>query len=120
MTRSSAYRACPPPTELEAQFLLLLRTQAPGLSPPIREYRFDAAEKPRRWRFDFAWVAHRVAVEIEGRGHQKENRYASDIEKYNAAAIQGWLVLRITRRELDDLSAVALVEQALASRERGA
>jgi hypothetical protein len=37
--------------------------RAVGLPVPIREHRFAP---PRRWRFDYAWPAHRLALEIEG------------------------------------------------------
>ena len=59
-----------------------------------REYQFDAQ---RKWRFDFAWPDKMVAVEIEGRGrHQSVKGFADDIEKYNAAELAGWTVLRFT------------------------
>jgi hypothetical protein len=60
---------------------------------PEREHRFDTGG--RRWRFDFAWPAVKLAVEIEGRGrHQSVVGYRADCEKYNAAVAQGWRVMR--------------------------
>lgn len=57
-----------------------------------REYRFHPV---RRWRFDFAWPAEKLAVEIEGRGrHQTFVGFRNDCEKYNAALQLGWRVLR--------------------------
>ena len=96
-------------SELEAKFLLQLRCTE--LPEPEREYRFHP---PRRFRFDFAWVAQKIAVAIEGFGHHKLNRYGRDIEKYNLAALDGWCVIRVRRDELDDLSGIAMVEEALA------
>jgi very-short-patch-repair endonuclease len=59
---------------------------------PEREYRFHPT---RRWRFDFAWPAEKLAVEIEGRGrHQTFIGFRNDCEKYNAALLLGWRVLR--------------------------
>jgi very-short-patch-repair endonuclease len=68
------------------------------------EYRFDEPpagtdEAPRKWRFDFAWPAYKVAVAVEGgtwvRGsHVRGKRFAKDCEKYNSAALAGWIVLR--------------------------
>lgn len=58
-----------------------------------REFRFYAS---RRWRFDFCHKPTMVAVEIEGFGHNKMNRYTSDIDKYNQAAIDGWKLYRLT------------------------
>jgi len=63
-----------------------------------REYRFNSA---RRWRFDFALVDHKIAVEVEGATwaagrHTRGAGYAKDCEKYNSAACLGWTVLRYT------------------------
>jgi hypothetical protein len=46
-----------------AERLLPLCLRAAGLPEPIREYRFAPS---RRWRFDFAWPAAMLAVEVEG------------------------------------------------------
>jgi len=53
----------------------------------------------RKWRFDFAWPAIMLAVEIEGGiyqggGHTTLSGYTKDCEKYNRAAMDGWTVLR--------------------------
>jgi very-short-patch-repair endonuclease len=69
---------------------------------PMREYRFHPE---RRWRFDFAWPDHFIAVEVEGLTplggrHQRMAGFRSDLEKYNAAAMLGWLVLRFTDLEI--------------------
>lgn len=63
-----------------------------------REYRFHPV---RRWRFDFAVPAWKVAIEYEGlnsekSGHTTLNGYTSDTEKYNAATSLGWRVIRFT------------------------
>jgi len=49
---------------LEVAFMQAWRANVDADTPrPKREYRFH----PRRlWRFDFAWEAHRLAVELEG------------------------------------------------------
>ena len=62
------------------------------------EVRFDSS---RRWRFDYASEARRIAIEIEGgvysRGrHTRPTGFLNDIEKYNSATLQGWRVLRCT------------------------
>jgi len=44
---------------LEAE--LALQIKALGLPEPVREYR---AIKGRKFRFDFAWLEHRLLVEI--------------------------------------------------------
>lgn len=64
----------------------------PNAQMPVREYRFH---ETRRWRFDFAWPSHMVAVEIDGRGrHQTVDGVRKDCEKHNTATLRGWRVLR--------------------------
>lgn len=61
---------------------------------PKRELVFHHT---RKWRFDFAFPEQMIAIEIEGRGrHQSFGGFDKDCEKYNAAAKQGWRVLRYT------------------------
>lgn len=66
----------------------------------VEEYRFH---KTRRWRFDFAIPERKIAIEYEGI-HSKKSRhttvtgYTKDAEKYNAAAKEGWTVLRYTAK----------------------
>lgn len=68
------------------------------------EYQFD--KNGRRWRFDYCWRRLRVAVEIEGGTFGKFSRHShgpsmwKDCDKYNAAAIQGWTVVRLTNHHL--------------------
>lgn len=83
--------------------------------PAALEHRFAP---PRRWRFDYAWIESRVALEIEGGLWQygRHNRPASmikDMEKYNEAAILGWCVIRVTPDQLKRGIALTLVERAL-------
>ena len=101
------------PSELEAVFQLQLMTR--GIAGWKREYRFHPT---RRWRFDFAWRVEGVAVEIEGGTyvhgrHTRGEGFAQDCEKYNAAAILGWKVLRFTEEEVNDWSAIETLQQAL-------
>lgn len=88
---------------------------AVGLPPPIREYRFAP---PRRWRFDYCWPDRRIALEIEGGTwnggrHVRGKGYERDCQKYNAATLAGWTVLRVTTPMVRDGRALALLEQAL-------
>lgn len=83
---------------LEQAFIFYWTVLAPDAPEPETEYRFD---NTRRWRFDFAFVDSKVAVEIEGgiftQGrHNRAAGYAADCEKYNAAIEAGWRVLRYT------------------------
>lgn len=85
------------------------------LPTPTPEHRFDPS---RRWRFDRAWLHSKIAVEIEGgtwiKGrHSRGAGMRADAEKYNAATLQGWRVLRFTGDMVKDGSAIQVVERAL-------
>ncbi len=65
---------------------------------PTAEHRFHAQ---RKWRFDYAFVAERVALEVEGGvysggRHTRPAGFLGDMAKHNEAAVDGWLVLRCT------------------------
>lgn len=87
-----------------------------GLPAPVRELRFA---RPRMWRFDFAWPAVSVAVEVEGGvfihgGHSRGVDMTDDCEKYNVAAILGWTVLRFTVKQFERGEVFQVVEAVLA------
>lgn len=87
-----------------------------GWPTPTREYRFHLA---RRWRFDFAWPTRMLAVEVEGGtwisgAHSRGSHFESDCEKYNAAAIAGWCVLRFTTDMVTDGRLVAVLTDLFA------
>jgi hypothetical protein len=86
--------------------------RAAGVPEPETEYRFDAT---RRFRFDFAWPLHRLALEIEGgiwsrskRGHAHPLNVLRDIEKGNLAVMRGWRVLRNTPQQLSEALAAVM------------
>src|SRR3989304_4876648 len=81
-----------------------------GSPPHELEHPFGKADG-RRWRIDYAWPDFRVGVEIDGGGRlvgwQRNPRTgqpqpvavgrhgtATDLEKLNYAAEQGWRILR--------------------------
>lgn len=68
----------------------------------VREYRFHPV---RKWRFDMAWPTEMVAVEIEGRGrHQTLMGERRDMEKYRAATLLGWRVLRYQASDIANVT----------------
>ncbi len=94
---------------------LLFQIKAVGLPEPEREYRFHPV---RRWRFDMAWENDQVAVEVEGgvwvRGrHNRGSGFIKDCEKYNEAALMGWIVLRFPSPMIKSGEAVNMIERAL-------
>ena len=99
----------------EAEDVIAQELTDAGLGGFEREYRFHPT---RRWRFDFAWVAERVALEVEGsvwaRGrHTRGKGYLGDIEKYDEAVILGWKLLRIATDHAGMGYAVDLIQRAL-------
>lgn len=88
-------------SELESRFALIAHARKwPSYE---REYRFCPA---RKWRFDFCWPDHMVAVELEGGvwiggRHTRGAGYTRDCEKHNWAAVLGWRLLRYTSEMLD-------------------
>ena len=94
-------------------FLALLK-QA-GLPHPHREYRFHDT---RLWRFDYAWPQFSVALEQEGaiwtRGrHTRGSGFLKDIEKYNAASVMGWRVVRVTPQTLCTEETITMLRELL-------
>lgn len=97
-------------SELEERFLMLLKLAK--IRKPEEELVFAP---PRKWRFDFAFPDKMIAVEIEGGvwsggRHRRPIGFIKDMEKYNAAALRGWRVLRYycdnIEQSVDDLKLV--------------
>tara|TARA_R110000824_G_scaffold28704_1_gene96225 strand:- start:147 stop:470 length:324 start_codon:yes stop_codon:yes gene_type:complete len=76
---------------------------AHDLPIPVAEHRFDEV---RRWRFDWSWPDHRVALEqhggvwIAGR-HSGGAGQIRDFEKFSEAAAQGWRIIHVTPQQLE-------------------
>jgi hypothetical protein len=104
-----------------------------GVPRPAKEYRFAQAAG-RQWRFDYCWPDYTVALEVEGGAfsnpavdvdsgkqvylggrHSRGRSFMNDIEKYNFAALRGWLLLRCThdtiksRRAVEDVIAALVI-----------
>jgi hypothetical protein len=89
-----------------------------GIPPFVAEHRFHPT---RRWRFDYAWPALRVALEIDGGSggygrHSRPGGMRADHEKLNTAAAMGWRVLRVLAGEEIRLATVILLREALTLR----
>jgi hypothetical protein len=86
-----------------------------GLPPSVTEHAFHYS---RKWRFDFAWLEQKVALEVEGGiwiagGHSRGSGQVKDHEKMNNAALLGWYVLRCQPKELCTLETVWLIWRML-------
>lgn len=93
-----------------------------GLPSVTAEYRFHPV---RKWKFDYAWPAHQVALEVEGGAfiqgrHTRGAGFIKDLEKYSTAASMGWLVIRCTPQQLMTEQTVKFVAEAIKSNTRKA
>lgn len=89
-----------------------------GTGKGVRK-RLNAA-KLKNWRFDFAFVDHMVAVELEGGifiggKHVTGPGFMADCEKYNAAVLLGWKLLRFTAKEVRTGQGLITLERLLAA-----
>jgi very-short-patch-repair endonuclease len=89
--------------------------QQNGIPAPKAEHRFTEL---RKWRFDFAWVEQKVALEVEGGAfskgrHTRGSGFVKDMEKYSEAAALGWLIIRVTPQQLYDTRTFNWIKAAL-------
>ncbi len=89
-------------SKIEESFALHVR--ALKLPVPEREHKFHPW---RKWRFDFAWVGLKIAVELEGGvwsggRHTRGKGFTNDCEKINVATAMGWKVFRFTGDMVND------------------
>jgi len=83
-----------------------------------REYYFHPS---RKWRFDFAWPALMIAVEVEGGvwsggRHTRGKGFVEDCIKYNEAALLGWTVFRCTTDMVRSGQAMHYIETMMMTR----
>jgi very-short-patch-repair endonuclease len=93
-TKASEARYKLPKVGSKGEEAFALHCRVEGLNV-YREFPFAP---PRKWRFDFAFPEKKLAVEVEGGfgGRHQRGGFVTDMEKYNAAAKLGWMVLRFT------------------------
>lgn len=68
-----------------------------------KEHRFHTK---RLWRFDYALLEEKIAIEIEGGiykygRHNRGQGYQKDLHKYNAATKLGWKLFRFSYQDLE-------------------
>lgn len=86
-----------------------------GLPIPVAEHKFHPV---RKWRWDYAFVDHKLAVEQQGGiwTHGKHGRgsgIAKDMEKISHAAALGWRVILVTPSDLAKPATLDLIRDAL-------
>lgn len=132
-TCSAAIRAQVAATPEPIPAGVLTAVLAAGFERPKPEHVFHES---RKWRFDWAWIPERVALEREGGDfrqvtcecgrtrtvfvsrHHSRDGLAVDAEKYGEAAIRGWIVIRATPEMLKSGLATRLLLAALEVRRR--
>jgi len=85
--------------------LLWLYKREGKITDYVEELQFH---NERLFRFDWAIPDLKIAIEYEGlmskkSGHTTVKGYSKDTEKYNLAAIDGWIVLRYTALNYNNL-----------------
>lgn len=94
---------------------LLLQIRAVGLPLPVQQHRFCE----RKWAFDFAWPAVKVACEVQGGtfsagAHVRGAGYQRDCEKAQRAVVLGWRLIPVTSADVTSGKALTVIEAALA------
>lgn len=115
-------------SKLEREFAI--RWKAYGRYPLVDQHK---AIEGRNFAFDFAHLASRVAIEVDGGlygvagrggfkvrgGHQSITGYTRDCEKGLLAAASGWVVIRLVpsmMRGSEARATFALINQIIADR----
>lgn len=84
----------------------------------VKEYRFHPT---RKWRFDYAIPALKIAVECDGGvwtggRHVSPQGYIRDMEKINEAQAAGWIVLRFTPQQLITQETITIIRRTIKQR----
>lgn len=89
--------------------------RASGLPIPTPEFAFAEG---RKFRWDYAWVPQKVALEQQGgiwvRGaHGRGTGIVRDIEKFSLGAALGWRLLLVEPKDLCSAHNLNLIRMAL-------
>lgn len=113
--------------DMKANMIFIALLKKESIILPQTEFRFH---HKRKWRFDYAWQSHKIAVEVEGGvfgrgktcpvckqakrlGHSSVTGIKRDIEKYNNAMLLGWRVYRVLPEALCSMKTLAVLKQLL-------
>lgn len=85
------------------------------LPHPHREFKFS---DDRGWRADYCWPQQLLILEVEGgvwtQGrHTRGKGFLLDLEKYNAAAVLGYRLLRVTPSTLHTNDTIVMIRACL-------
>lgn len=98
------------PNEFEAKLARELKTLKIEF-----EQEFEFHPK-RKWRADFHLVGKKILVEVEGGiwsggRHTRGKGYIGDMEKYNAATMMGYQVIRFSTEQVKSGLAIQQIEK---------
>ena len=91
-----------------------------GLPRPVRQYEIHGEIGDSVARVDFAYPDSRIAIEVDGyEFHSKRTDWERDLVRQNKIAALGWLVLRTTKRQIDEHPGefIAAVRRRLTTRD---
>ena len=104
--------------ESEPEAALINRLRLAGAPKPHTQQQLIQG---RKYRFDLAWPAYKVAVEVQGAvyaqgRHVRGAGYETDCEKSALAQIEGWIVVYATPGMVKTGMAGFLILEALKAR----
>ena len=100
--------------KIESEGESLLKMQLKALKIEFeQEFKFHAK---RKWRADFHITGKKLLVEVEGGiwsggRHTRGKGYLGDMEKYNAATVMGYQVLRFSTEQVKSGLAIQQIEK---------
>jgi hypothetical protein len=79
------------------------------------EFKFCS---PRRFRFDFAHIPSKTAIEIQGAiwtsgRHSRGSGLIKEYEKMNLAAFLGWKIFYLSTKTIEDLEIYGAIAQTI-------
>ena len=99
------------PSPLEAEFALCLRALKIA-----HETEYEFAKPARNWRFDFALLEYKIAVECQGGiysggAHNRGAYMTKEYEKLNYATALGWRVFFVSPKRTSAAGTAAVSKQ---------
>lgn len=84
----------------------------------MAEYKFAS---DRKWRFDFVFPPHKIALEVQGGlftngRHSRGAALLKEHEKLNAAACRGWRILYVIPDNLCMTETIEMVRSAISAK----
>lgn len=116
--KSEIAKAKQAPRYNEQEFFKSLKEA--GLPIPKKEWQFHYE---RQWKLDYAWPDPDImlALEVEGGLHHNGGRggyhnspegFKKDLEKYNAAAAEGFRMVRFTPSQMNSRKTIEIIKEA--------